>query len=232
MPGRLRAGPRVENRASVAKRFPIRRRRRCAVAEALVRAFIRLTTGQSVKIVILGLYPHQRGCKYCPNLTVRSCDYGCVGSMRKAVKWALVAAVGFVPVGANAATYDFDFSTTDSLFTVTSAITTADTLNAVGGYDVLSVSGTISVRAAGRSHWSPTPRSPFPTIPYSFNMTTYIFRARQHQSTRMESCSAPAVTIIIYIRTGRLTIFRQTIPRAAITLARWSRSAPRHRPIP
>ena len=63
--------------------------------------------------------------------------------MRRAVKWALVAAVGFVPVGANAVTYVFDFSTTNSLFTVTSAITTADTLNAVGGYDVLSVSGTI-----------------------------------------------------------------------------------------
>ena len=225
---RLRAGPRVENRASVAKRFPIRRRLRARSPRSLVRAFIRLTTGQSVKIVVLGLYLHQKSCKSRPNLTVRSCDYGCVGSMRKAVKWALVAAVGFVPVGANAATYVFDFSTTDSLFTVTSAITTADTLNAVGGYDVLSVSGTISGPGGGAIAWSPTPRSPFPTIPYSFNMITYIFPPRQHQLTRMEFCSALAATIIIYIRMGRLTIFRQTIPRAAITQARWSHSATRH----
>jgi hypothetical protein len=63
--------------------------------------------------------------------------------MRKAVKWAVVAALGLVPVGASAATYNFDFSTTDSVFAVTGAITTADTLDAIGGYDVLSISGTI-----------------------------------------------------------------------------------------
>ncbi len=81
--------------------------------------------------------------------------------MRKAVKWALVAAVGFVPVGANAATYVFDFSTTDSLFTVASAITTADTLNAVGGYDVLSVSGTIFGPGGGAIALAPNPSQPF-----------------------------------------------------------------------
>jgi hypothetical protein len=64
-------------------------------------------------------------------------------SMRQIRKWALVVAVGLVPAGAHAATYDFDLSTTDSLFTVTGTITTADTLDAVGGYDVLSISGTI-----------------------------------------------------------------------------------------
>jgi hypothetical protein len=63
--------------------------------------------------------------------------------MRKAVKWALLATVAFVPLGAKAATYNFDFSTTDSVFTATGAITTAATPDAVGGYDVLSISGTI-----------------------------------------------------------------------------------------
>lgn len=63
--------------------------------------------------------------------------------MKKAVKWAFIAALGLGPVGANATTYGFDFSTTDSLFSATGAITTADTLDAIGGYDVLSISGTI-----------------------------------------------------------------------------------------
>ena len=99
--------------------------------------------------------------------------------MRNAVKWALVAAVGFVPVGANAVTYVFDFSTTDSLFTVTSAITTADTLNAVGGYDVLSVSGTISGPGFGPGGGAialePNPSQPLPGYTVFFQYDNVYF---------------------------------------------------------
>jgi hypothetical protein len=62
----------------------------------------------------------------------------------KSVKWALIAVLGLVPVGASAATYSFNFSTTDSVFTVAGTLTTANTVDAVGGYDVLSMSGTIT----------------------------------------------------------------------------------------
>ncbi len=72
----------------------------------------------------------------------------------------MIAAVGLVPVGAKAATYGFDFSTTDSIFTVTGAITTADTLDSVGGYDVLSVSGTISGPGGGTITLEPNPSQP------------------------------------------------------------------------
>jgi hypothetical protein len=67
----------------------------------------------------------------------------------KSVKWALIAALGLAPVGASAATYSFDFSTTDSVFTVTGTLTTANTLDAVGGYDLLSFSGTIAGPGGG-----------------------------------------------------------------------------------
>jgi hypothetical protein len=67
----------------------------------------------------------------------------------RSVKWALIAALGLAPVGASAATYSFDFSTTDSVFTVTSTLTTANTLDAVGGYDILSLSGTIAGPGGG-----------------------------------------------------------------------------------
>ena len=71
-------------------------------------------------------------------------------AMRKAaLKWTLIAASALLPAGADAATYSFDFSTTDSVFTVAATLTTADTLNAVGGYDVLSISGTLSGPSGG-----------------------------------------------------------------------------------
>lgn len=83
--------------------------------------------------------------------------------MRKAVKWALLAAVaGLVPLGAHAATYSFDFSTTDSVFTVAGWITTADTLDSAGGYDVLSLSGTISGPGGGAIALVSNPSQPFP----------------------------------------------------------------------
>lgn len=91
------------------------------------------------------------------------------------MKWALVAAVGFVPVGASAATYVFDFSTTNSLFTVISAITTADTLNAVGGYDVLSISGTISGPGGGAIALEPNPSQPFPNYTVFFQYDNVYF---------------------------------------------------------
>ena len=70
--------------------------------------------------------------------------------MRKpALKWALITAVGLVSASANATIYDFDFSTADLLFTAAGSITTADLLDAVGGYDVLSMSGTLSGPGGG-----------------------------------------------------------------------------------
>ncbi|MGH6799642.1 MAG: hypothetical protein ACREDI_14820, partial [Roseiarcus sp.] len=88
--------------------------------------------------------------------------------MTKALKWALIAAVGLVPVGASAATYSFDFSTTDSVFTVTAMITTADTLDAVGGYDVLSIAGTISGPGGGAIALKPNPLQPLPDYIVTF----------------------------------------------------------------
>jgi hypothetical protein len=82
--------------------------------------------------------------------------------MKKTLKWSLIAAVGFVPVGADAATYGFDFSTTDSVFTVTGTVTTADTLDAVGGFDVLSISGTLSGPGGGTIALEPNSSPPFP----------------------------------------------------------------------
>ena len=82
--------------------------------------------------------------------------------MKKALKWALIAAAGIIPIGANAATYSFDFSTTDSVFAVTGTITTADTLDAVGGYDVLSISGTISGPSGGAITLVSNPSQPYP----------------------------------------------------------------------
>ena len=70
--------------------------------------------------------------------------------MRKAaLKWALIGASALLPAGADAATYSFDFSTVDSVFAVAATLTTADTLNAIGGYDVLSISGTLSGPGGG-----------------------------------------------------------------------------------
>jgi len=82
--------------------------------------------------------------------------------MRKAgLQWALIAAFGLVPAGAHAATYDLDFSTTDSVFTVDATITTADTLNAVGGYDILSMLGTIFGPGGGTIALEPNTSQPF-----------------------------------------------------------------------
>lgn len=95
--------------------------------------------------------------------------------MKKAVKWAFVAALGLGPVGANAATYDFDFSTTNSLFSATGAITTADTLDAIGGYDVMAISGTIFGPGFGPTGGgialAPNPSQPFPvnTLIYQYD---------------------------------------------------------------
>jgi hypothetical protein len=96
--------------------------------------------------------------------------------MKRAVKRALVAAVGFVPVGADATTYDFDFSTTDSVFSVTAAMTTADTPNAVGGYDVLSISGMISGPGGGTIALTPNPSQPFvdPTVTFTYDNVYFL----------------------------------------------------------
>lgn len=83
--------------------------------------------------------------------------------MRKAaLKWALIAASAVLPAGADAATYSFDFSTTDAVFAVAATLTTADTLNAIGGYDVLSISGTLSGPGGGTISLVANPDQPNP----------------------------------------------------------------------
>jgi len=95
--------------------------------------------------------------------------------MRQAGKWALIAALGLVPAGANAAVYEFDFSTTDSLFTATGSITTADTPDTLGGYDILSMSGTLSGPGGGTIALQPNPAQPFPTYTGSFGYDNVYF---------------------------------------------------------
>jgi PEP-CTERM motif-containing protein len=79
-----------------------------------------------------------------------------------ALKWTLIAASALLPAGADAATYSFDFSTVDSVFTVAATLTTADTLNADGGYDVLSLSGTLSGPGGGAISLIANPTQPSP----------------------------------------------------------------------
>ena len=100
---------------------------------------------------------------------------GAMGSMRQARKWALIAAFGFIPASAQAATYNFDFSTVDSLFTAIGSITTADTLDAVGGYDILSISGTLSGPGGGAIALETNPAQPFPTYTASFGYDNVYF---------------------------------------------------------
>ena len=153
--------------------------------------------------------------------------------MKKAVKWAFVAALGLGPVGANAATYDFSFSTTDSLFSATGAITTGDTLDAIGGYDVLSISGTIFGPRIGPTGagiaFAPNPSQPFPFNTLIYQYDNVYFPGGPAPLMRMASCSRPAATTITYIRTDRRPIFQRTILPAPITQARRLRSATRCR---
>ena len=87
--------------------------------------------------------------------------------MRTALKWVLIGAGALLPAGAEAATYSFDFSTVDSVFAVSATLTTADVLNALGGYDVLSISGTLSGPSGGAISLVANPGPPNPA------MTTY-----------------------------------------------------------
>lgn len=74
----------------------------------------------------------------------------------------MIGASALVPGGADAATYSFDFSTTGSVFTAAATMTTADTLNALGGYDVLSISGTLSGPGGGAISLVANPVQPNP----------------------------------------------------------------------
>jgi hypothetical protein len=96
--------------------------------------------------------------------------------MRKAaLRWALIAAVGLGPVGARAATYSFDFSTTDSVFAVAATITTSNTLDALGGYDALSISGTIFGPGGGAIALEPNPIQPWPYSDIAFSYDNVYF---------------------------------------------------------
>jgi hypothetical protein len=97
--------------------------------------------------------------------------------MKKLLKLVVVVAAGMIPFGANAATYSFDLSTTDSVFTVTGTITTADTPDAVGGYDVLSISGAISGPSGGEIALLSNPSQPYPGYAGLFSYDNVYFPA-------------------------------------------------------
>jgi hypothetical protein len=97
-------------------------------------------------------------------------------AMRKAaLKWVLIGAGALLPAGADAATYSFDFSTIDSVFAVAATLTTADTLNAVGGYDVLSISGTLSGPGGGAISLVTNPAPPNPASTAYFGYDNVYF---------------------------------------------------------
>ena len=80
----------------------------------------------------------------------------------KLAKLALIAALGLAPVGASAKVYEFNFTTADSVFTVSGFMTTSDNLDAAGGYDVLSISGTVSGPSGGTITLLANPVQPNP----------------------------------------------------------------------
>jgi len=96
--------------------------------------------------------------------------------MRKtALAWALISASALLPAGAQAATYGFDFSTVDAMFTVAATLTTADTLNTAGGYDVLSISGTLSGPDGGAMSLVANPAPPNPATTSYFGYDDIYF---------------------------------------------------------
>jgi hypothetical protein len=78
--------------------------------------------------------------------------------------------MGLIPFSANANVYKLEFSTFDSVFSVSALVTTANVLDAPGGYDVLSISGTISGPGGGSIALVANP-SP----PSAFNNGTWIY---------------------------------------------------------
>jgi hypothetical protein len=140
----------------------------------------------------------------------------------KIVKWALIGALGLVPLGASAKQYEFNFSTADSVFTVNGIITTADTVDALGGYDVLSISGTVSGPDRGAISLVADPSEPNPYDNGAWIYDNVYLPGAAPWWTIQEFSSPPAAMITIYIRRGlRRIICRRTIPLAIEPLAKF-----------
>ena len=58
--------------------------------------------------------------------------------------WAAAAILAVAPLEAEAATLAFHFETDDAAFVVSGDLTVSDALNAVGGYDVTGIAGTVA----------------------------------------------------------------------------------------
>ena len=90
--------------------------------------------------------------------------------MKKMLLAVAVAAALLAPAAANASVYHFSFETTDGVFTVSGAATTANTLDSAGGYDVLALTGTVSGPSAGSIALIADPAQPT-----AFNNGTWIY---------------------------------------------------------
>ena len=95
---------------------------------------------------------------------------------------ALVTAALAVAAPANAASYSYDFVGTG--YEVTGLVTATDLLNAVGGYDILGITGTVSGLGGGAiSGLVANPIQPNPTTDYGFIYDNVGFLTTPHLNT-------------------------------------------------
>jgi len=81
---------------------------------------------------------------------------------------AVLAVVMALPVVAEAAVYDFTFTDTSTgTYNVSGVITTSDTLNAVFGYDILSITGNVNT-VGSIDGLVPNPNQPNPNNNFGF----------------------------------------------------------------
>ena len=90
--------------------------------------------------------------------------------MKKILQTVAVAAAVLAPAAANATVYHFSFETTDGVFTVSGSATTANTRHSAGGYDLLTLSGTVSGPSGGSISLIADPSQPA-----AFNNGTWIY---------------------------------------------------------
>lgn len=95
---------------------------------------------------------------------------------------ALIAA-GFVATSiANAASYSFSYLANDNSYQVNGILTTADILNAVSGYDILGISGSVTGAGGGTiASLVNNPAQPYPTNNGSYLYDNNLFPSASPQ---------------------------------------------------
>ena len=144
-----------------------------------------------------------------------------------ALGWALLAgsAVVMASVAAKANVYDFDFTTISGPdFTVTGQVTTSNSLDSVGGYDILSITGQVIGPGGGYNYRDlnliPISRTSRLQATASGFLTMWLL-SRRLTSTIMVFCSTRAARNTIFIRRDLVHTFCLPIIRTAyITPAR------------